>query len=105
MNSKLLYDGGGGVTQASLKFFREHKRYLGRVIAVACGEIPNGSGNWRTVITGTLGIIILSGCSCGYAGEGPHGLYEILQELGFEGRPFGQTDISTLDRIIYMTEL
>jgi len=91
-----------GITQISLKYFKERKKKLGAIISVACGEFPKDSLNWRTVINGTTGTMILSGLSCGYAGEGPHGLYEVLVNLGLENRPFGETDISKLDRIIYM---
>jgi len=103
MNSKILWDKDHGVTQKSLEFFREHKDELGVVICVACGEFKGPEWGWRTVITGTKATMILSGLSCGYGGEGPHGLYELLQDLGLEGRPFGQTDIHKLDRIVYMT--
>lgn len=45
--------------------------------------IYHGKNAWfRLIITGTLGKIVLRGCSWGYGGEGPRATLNILQRLG-----------------------
>ncbi len=87
-----LKDRGGGITAESLDFFRRNRGVLGKIESVRCSF--NGSGTiYNTVIVGITAIMHLSGLNCGYGGEGPHGLYTLLKELGLESRGFSETEI------------
>ena len=89
-----LKDDGGGITERSLKFWNENKSKIGKVTHVEVSEEglqtedrKSESGitypvEYNTMITGTQGSILLSGCNCGYGGEGPNGTAKILAELG-----------------------
>lgn len=90
---KIYKDQGHGITRMSLDFWREKRNLIGRTIKVECDLIPihkevdpetSMALEWSLKITGTKGIILLSGCNCGYGGEGPHGTAIILRELGIE---------------------
>lgn len=82
-------DDGGGVTQTSIKFFCQNKNKIGDVRIVMASKdglaSENKSGyqvNYTCVIIGSDGSIYLSGCNCGYGGEGPNGTAKILAQLG-----------------------
>jgi len=64
-----------GITEYSLNYYLNHRTELGTVKTAKCGpghlEIEGDEGHMR-----------LSGCTCGYAGEGPHGTAKILRDLG-----------------------
>jgi hypothetical protein len=92
MNKNNIYyrDGGGGVTDWSLKFWRLHRDAIGRVSHVEVSEEPllteqSTEGyplDYNMMIVGKEGTILLSGCNCGYGGTGPNGTRKILEELG-----------------------
>lgn len=85
----LLKDNGHGITAQSLDFWRANKDKIGPVLSV---EVRDGlhveldpSGHpleYPCAVYGADGIIYLSGCTCGYGGEGPNGTAEILAEIG-----------------------
>ena len=77
----VLHDDGGGVTQSSLKYFRRHVRKIGQ-----CFEVNIDQDRLFSMeIQGNNGVLLLSGCNCGYGGEGPHGTLEVLRTLGVKG--------------------
>jgi len=77
----VLHDDGGGVTARSLAYFRRNGQRLGRVLEV----IIDRDRLFSMEIHGSEGLMLLSGCNCGYGGEGPNGNLEILKALGVEG--------------------
>jgi len=81
---KILHDTGGGVTKESLDFWDKVKNLydvqwldiyitFGRHFSFEIFGIDNKSN--ESVI------LLLSGCNCGYGGEGPHGSLKIVKEL------------------------
>ena len=78
INWVVIHDGGEGITIESLQFFKDHARQIGRVFEINL----NHNALFHMEIIGTEGIILLSGCNCGYRGEGPHGSAAILKRLG-----------------------
>jgi hypothetical protein len=95
-----LRDPGHGITRESLEFFNRHRKQLGVIREVSCNaRDPTG---YSVRIVGDMGEMQLSGLNCGYGGEGPHGLYEVLTSIGAESRRFWETDISRHDRIRYV---
>lgn len=83
---KIYRDNGSGVTEESLRFWRNVKRKVGKVKLLICEEKwDEENRSWReynTRIVGENGEVWLSGLNCGYGGEGPHGLLRLLVELG-----------------------
>jgi len=90
-----LKDNGHGITDDSLKFWKEHKNSIGKVTHVEVAEegllledrTENGITypiEYNFVAFGRNGAIFLSGCNCGYLGTGPHGTAKILVELGLD---------------------
>ena len=89
-----IMDEGHGITVKSLKFWEENKSQIGKVHHVTAAILalerrPITTEENRIIlaeyhveITGTEGMILLSGCSCGRSGEGPDGTKSILVELG-----------------------
>jgi len=80
MGWRVLHDDGGGITARSLEYFHRHIHRLGRVLEVNL----NRDALFGMEIRGTEGIMLLSGCSCGYNGEGPRGSIEVLRALGVD---------------------
>ena len=66
-----------GVTEISLGVFYANKDKLGTIEEVEC----MGSSH-NLIIYGSNDNMELSGCRCGYKGEGPRGTATILNELG-----------------------
>jgi hypothetical protein len=89
-----LKDEGGGITRESLEFWNRHKHDIGNILTVDVSaeglqteDRKSESGytypvEYNMMVTGTQGTILLSGCNCGYGGEGPNGTAKILAELG-----------------------
>ncbi len=90
-------DEGHGITVKSLEFWDQHKLLIGEVTHVAGSfeplafvPIPDPSDitlaplEYNLKIYGLYGTILLSGCNCGYSGEGPNGTRKILEELGID---------------------
>ncbi len=89
-----MMDEGHGITVKSLKFWRENKHQLGKVHHVTAATLALERrpitteenriimADYHVEITGTDGAMLLSGCGCGYGGEGPNGTKSILVELG-----------------------
>jgi len=94
-------DEGGGITRRSLEYFERYKPKLGKIKQVeVCKEevyhihdVP-----YTMVITGAGCRMFLSGCNCGYGGEGPHGSLKILRSLGMDSMDFEQ---SLIDRRVF----
>lgn len=79
---KLYKDRGARVTQLSLKYFEKNKNKLGKIWKIEVGFEPirkTAKRNYNMVLKGTKGEMWLSGCNCGYGGEGPHGTAKILE--------------------------
>lgn len=74
----ILHDEGAGVTEDSLAYFRRNAAKLGRILAINI----DFNREFSMEILGVNGIMLLSGCTCGYRGTGPHGSVEILTSLG-----------------------
>jgi len=66
-----------GGTDASLEYFKKHKHELGKITTLSCDK------NSKLKIYGNNGTMELSGCTCGYSGQGPRGTQEILESVGF----------------------
>lgn len=86
----VLKDNGHGVTRESLEFWRANRSEIGSVLSVECkkdglrGDLsPSGVPlEYDCIIYGCDGEVWLSGCTCGYGGEGPHGTARVLMDLG-----------------------
>jgi len=85
----LLKDDGNGVTAESLDFWRANKDKIGPVSFVEVHDdlhveqSPEGYPlEYPCAIYGADGVIYLSGCTCGYGGEGPNGTAKILADVG-----------------------
>jgi hypothetical protein len=96
-----IKDRGGGITAESLNLFHNRRGMLGQVLQVRCRANVDAGSQYNTTIVGTTAIMRLSGFNCGYGGEGPHGLYKLVKELGLESRPFWETEIPTKTLVIY----
>jgi hypothetical protein len=90
-------DNGHGVTRQSLEFWRANRAKIGPVLSLECGEAclrgmlsPSGVPlEYTCIIYGRDGEIWLSGCTCGYGGEGPRGTAHVLMDIGVpENRAF-----------------
>jgi len=91
---KVIHDGGLQPTERSIDFFRKHRKKLGRILRVVVdGRIDT---TFHMEIVGTKATMLLSGCTCGYRGTGPHGTVEILKLAGVE---FDEQDIFTRDHV------
>lgn len=88
-----LKDDGGGVTRTSLDFWHKNKDKLGLIIGIEASAEALHKENrtergltypieYNVIIHGYNGDMLLSGCNCGYGGEGPNGTAKILAELG-----------------------
>ena len=71
---------GDNSTQAALEIYHKTKKLIGTVKEIT---IMQQSKRRLTTITGTRGAMKLTGCSTGYVGEGPRGLFEIVRDAGF----------------------
>jgi len=82
-----LKDNGSGVTRDSLAFFRDHRHELTEVISAAIW-FPGYSDPYdpynMVIHDDDFNQMWLSGCTCGYVGEGPRGAMQVLVELGFD---------------------
>lgn len=81
-----LDDSGNGVTRDSILFFRDNRDQLGHIVA-ADVRFP-GFGDpfdpFLMVLRDAAGNEMrLSGCTTGYAGEGPRASMQVLVEAGF----------------------
>ncbi len=76
-------DEGHGITAKSLEFWDQHKLLIGEVTHIA-GSFEPLELEYNLKIYGLYGTILLSGCTCGYGGEGPNGTRKILEELGID---------------------
>ena len=78
-------DEGHGITAKSLEFWDQHKPLIGEVTHVGGSFKPlEPNTEYTLIIYGLHGTILLSGCNCGYNGEGPNGTRKILEELGID---------------------
>ena len=82
-------DNGYGITRESLEFWRINRPKIGPVLSVECKNDlrceTSTDGHpleYTCIIHGRDGEIWLSGCTCGYGGEGPHGTARVLMEIG-----------------------
>lgn len=85
----ILKDSGHGVTRQSLEFWRRNRSRIGDILSIEvrddlhCESHPDGYPvEYTCMITGADGVIYLSGCTCGYAGEGPNGTARLLTDIG-----------------------
>ena len=77
---RVWQDGGHGVTSKSLRYFDSLKGKLGRIRDVHIDKRRTMSMEIKC----DHGVVLLSGCNCGYGGEGPHGSIEILKRMGVD---------------------
>ena len=77
---KIYTDGGYGMTDHSVEYFRKLKGKLGSIHKI---RIDDGR-EFSTEITSDKAIVLLSGVNCGYGGTGPHGTVRILDMLGLK---------------------
>jgi hypothetical protein len=85
----VLKDSGHGVTQDSLAFWRANRVKIGSVLSLECKNDLRGMLSstgipleYTCIVYGRDGEIWLSGCTCGYSGEGPHGTARVLVDIG-----------------------
>lgn len=71
-----------GITKISKEFVTQNIKKIEPVLAVTVYFNPNKVWYWTQII-GTHGQIWVSGFSLGYGGEGPHGLWWLLESIGF----------------------
>jgi len=95
----IIHDDGAGITDESLKVFKKAKGKLGRIYHLYLDNLSN----FNFQINGEFGWLLLSGCSCGYGGTGPHGAVKILKEIGIKEPELAQMtrDIFTKERLYY----
>jgi hypothetical protein len=92
---KVYHDDGDGITDRSVKYLKqllEDSIFTPLSLCVMYDREFSfelkGMMQWKDLrqITGTDKsepcVILLSGCNCGYGGEGPHGTLECLKLLG-----------------------
>lgn len=101
MTKVYLSDKGHGVTQISREYWSANKSFIGEVESVECFYEDRG---WVTEVTGSKGKMALSGFASGYSGEGAHGLYDLLKELGAITEPLENTPIPNQNWICYYKE-
>ena len=81
-----LDDSGNGVTRDSVLFFRDNRGRLGPIVsaAVRFPGFADPFDPYLMVLRDAAGNEMrLSGCTTGYAGEGPRGSMQVLVEAGF----------------------
>ena len=69
---------GGMNTEKSVKWWNQHREDFGEILMVGC-DARNGIGQLQVI--GTKDQATISGCTCGYGGEGPRGTAKILNDL------------------------
>ena len=79
-------DGGHGVTEESIKFFKTLRGKLGEIIQINI----DSDREYDMEINCSAGIVLLSGVTCGYGGTGPHGTLKILEMIGVESDDYRQ---------------
>ncbi len=80
----VLYDEGHGITEKSKQFFSSVKHLVDEPIALVCFACDNVPVTYNTILWTRKDLILLfSGFSCGYRGEGPHGLLWLCEQCGF----------------------
>jgi hypothetical protein len=87
---KTYKDDGGGITERSLAFWRYNIDNIGHAPfiieasyePVAWDYLDNVMIEYNLSIAGSKGCVLLSGCNCGYGGEGPNGTRQILEYYG-----------------------
>ena len=72
-------DKGYGVTSESIEYLETLKGKLGSIRNINIDQ--NREMSMEIVCEG--GLVLLSGCNCGYGGTGPHGSVKVLEVLGF----------------------
>jgi len=104
---KLRADNGHGVTRQSLDYWKDVapvvKEDSVRRIVVSNRDLGPEDGVTRPGYTMKIEAngykVLLSGCNCGYGGEGPHGSLKVLEDIGVHvGQPL-MALIATRDRL------
>jgi hypothetical protein len=77
-----------GVTERSKAFFLLNRHRLGRIVAAGMRDLTearhrDGGGDCLRLCDDAGRVLALSGCTAGYAGEGPHGTLWVLRPCGF----------------------
>lgn len=78
-------DEGVGTTRDSVAFHRDHRHHLGDLarVAVRFPGFDDPHDPFLMVLTDTRGDrLLLSGCTTGYVGEGPHATLQLLVAEG-----------------------
>ncbi len=88
MNTDYAETQAYGVTQHSTKFVEQYLKKVGSIVQIECLLAGNthlefGKEQWVAFVDENNDRIVVSGFSWGYGGEGPHGLFKMAQELGF----------------------
>ena len=79
-------DNGNGVTRDSIAFFREHRHQLNEIVeaTVRFPGFDDPHNPYLMALRDDRGDeMLLSGCTAGYAGEGPRGAMQVLVEAGW----------------------
>jgi len=78
----IITDEGGGITQESLKLFESWKGKFGEIIWLHVNRSDDYNAPlFSCEIHGMDNTMLLSGCNCGYGGEGPTGTIKILNMI------------------------
>jgi len=95
----ILHDEGHGITQRSLEYL---EAYLDIVKAMKPYEVIIDFGRTFSLeIKCERGVVLLSGCNCGYGGTGPHGSVKALEMLlGRRLTPPEEKFIFTHDHVV-----
>lgn len=117
LRNALFADGGGKATYQSIDFFHMIKPMLGKILKATAGfgslvtvphtiffngQFHNDTVKYHLILNDDRGREVwLSGCNCGYGGEGPSGTHELLQEVGLLSSDidFSDSPVCTYDRI------
>jgi hypothetical protein len=79
MAQREFFENSGSSTE-SLEYYKKNKNNLGKLIEVRCDK----STGEKLRIRGEEAEMKLSGCTCGYSGQGPQTTAEVLHDLEFE---------------------
>jgi hypothetical protein len=72
-------EAGEGSTESALVAFDFFKERMGKITNVTCAESDTGS---HLIVKGSKRDLDLTGCNCGYGGQGPRGTMTVLMKLG-----------------------
>ena len=83
---KTFTDGGHGVTEESIKYFKKLRGKLGEIVQINI----DSNREYDMEINCSAGLVLLSGVTCGYGGTGPNGTLKLLEMIGLDSEDYRQ---------------